>query len=45
VLSCWAATGCREHELDPVLEDRVRAARSPEGHWEWHSETPGRPVP
>jgi hypothetical protein len=45
VLSCWAATGCREHELDPVLEDRARATRQPDGRWVWTSETPGRPVP
>jgi hypothetical protein len=45
VLSCWAATGCREHEIDPVLEDRVRAVRAPDGRWEWHSETPCREVP
>jgi hypothetical protein len=45
MLSCWAATGCREHELEPVLEDRARAVRGPDGRWEWHSETPGRPVP
>jgi hypothetical protein len=45
VISCWAATGCREHELDPVLEDRVRAVRAPDGGWTWHSETPGRAVP
>ncbi|OLT02927.1 hypothetical protein BJF90_27695 [Pseudonocardia sp. CNS-004] len=45
VISCWAATGCREHELDPVLEDRLRAVRSDDGRWEWRSETPGRAVP
>ncbi|WP_198961866.1 metallophosphoesterase [Pseudonocardia sp. MH-G8] len=45
VLSCWAATGCREHEIDPVLEDRVRALRTQDGGWEWHSETPGRATP
>jgi hypothetical protein len=45
VVSCWAATGCREHEIDPVLEDRMRATRRPDGRWAWTSETPGRPVP
>jgi hypothetical protein len=45
VVSCWAATGCREHEIDPVLEDRMRATRQPDGRWAWTSETPGRPVP
>jgi hypothetical protein len=45
VLSCWAATGCREHELEPVLEDRARAVRGEDGRWEWRSESPGRAVP
>jgi len=45
VISCWAATGCREHELNPVLEDRLRAICGDDGRWEWHSETPGRAVP
>jgi hypothetical protein len=45
VLSCWAATGCREHEVDPVLEDRVRACRERDGRWTWRSETPARAVP
>lgn len=45
VISCWAATGCLEHEKDPVLEDRIRAVREPDGSWTWKSETPGRAVP
>jgi hypothetical protein len=45
VLSCFAATGCREHERDPVVEDRVRARRGEDGRWRWASETPGRAVP
>jgi hypothetical protein len=45
VISCWAATGCLEHELNPVLEDRARAIRGADSRWEWHSETPGRAVP
>jgi hypothetical protein len=45
VISCWAATGCREHELNPVLEDCARATRGEDGRWEWHSETPGREAP
>jgi hypothetical protein len=45
VLSCWAATGCREHEVNPVLEDRCRATRHPDGRWHWVSETPDRAVP
>ena len=43
--SCWAATGCREHEIDPVCEDKVRATRQDDGSWTWTSETPGRPRP
>jgi hypothetical protein len=45
VLSCWVATGCREQEIDPACEDRVRARRGAAGRWTWTSETPGRPVP
>ncbi|MHA6792835.1 metallophosphoesterase family protein [Pseudonocardia bannensis] len=45
VIDCWAATGCLEHERDPVLEDRVRARLGPHGCWSWTSETPGRAVP
>lgn len=45
VISCWAATGCLEHEKDPVLEDRIRAVRGSDGSWTWRSETPGRAVP
>ncbi|MFC4947102.1 metallophosphoesterase family protein [Pseudonocardia sp. GCM10023141] len=45
VISCWAATGCLEHERDPVLEDRMRARREADGTWTWTSETPGRAVP
>lgn len=43
-IDCWAATGCLEHELSPVLEDRVRATRV-DGRWSWRSATPGRAVP
>jgi hypothetical protein len=45
LLSCWAATGCAEHEREPVLEDRARATRGSDGRWVWRSETPGRAVP
>lgn len=45
VISCWAATGCAEHERDPVCEDRVRASRQPDGRWVWTSQTPARAVP
>ncbi|WP_214367503.1 metallophosphoesterase family protein [Pseudonocardia sp. H11422] len=44
VIDCWAATGCLEHERDPVLEDRMRARPGPDGRWCWTSETPGRAV-
>jgi len=44
-LSCWSATGCREHERDPALEDRARARRGDDGRWRWTSQTPGRSVP
>ena len=45
VISCWAATGCREHEIEPVCEDKVRATRQADGSWTWESETPGRARP
>jgi Calcineurin-like phosphoesterase len=45
VISCWAATGCREHEIEPVCEDKVRATRQADGTWTWTSETPGRARP
>ena len=43
VIYCWAATGCLEHEENPVLEDRVRARLGADGRWCWTSETPARP--
>lgn len=45
VLSCWSATGCREHEHDPACDDRVRATRRTDGRWTWTSETSARRVP
>ena len=45
VIGVWAATGCREHELQPALEDRMRAHRGADGRWAWTSETPGRATP
>jgi Calcineurin-like phosphoesterase len=40
-IRCFAATGCREHENDPPLEDSIRAERSSNGEWRWKDETPG----
>lgn len=45
VLSAWSATGSREHELLPAVEDVMRARRGADGRWTWSSETPGRAVP
>ncbi len=36
-IRCFAATGCRKHEEDPPLEDAVKALRSPDGSWHWHT--------
>ncbi|MDQ4116596.1 MAG: metallophosphoesterase [Actinomycetota bacterium] len=45
VLSAWSATGNREHELRPAVEDVMRARRGTDGRWTWTSETPGRATP
>lgn len=35
-ITCYAATGCAEHESNPPVEDRVRATRrTDEQHWTW----------
>lgn len=34
-ISCLAATGCREHEDDPPVEDEVVAERAADGAWRW----------
>jgi hypothetical protein len=39
-IRCFAATGCREHEERPPLEDSIRAQRAPDGEWRWTSESP-----
>ncbi|WP_433504152.1 metallophosphoesterase family protein [Pseudonocardia halophobica] len=44
-IDCWAATGCLEHERDPVLEDRIVARPGADGRWTWASATPGRERP
>lgn len=36
-ISCYAATGCRTHELDPPLEDSVRCVRDTGGTWRWET--------
>jgi hypothetical protein len=45
VLSLWSATGSREHEQRPAVEDVMRARRGSDGRWAWTSETPGRETP
>jgi hypothetical protein len=37
LIRCFAATGCREHETDPPLEDAVRATREADGSWRWRA--------
>lgn len=34
-IRCFAATGCRAHEVDPPLEDTVRCVRDASGEWRW----------
>lgn len=34
-ITCFAATGCLEQETAPPVEDRVTAARQPDGTWRW----------
>ena len=41
VIRCHAATGCREHEAHPPLEDAVEGERGPDGVWTWKTATPG----
>lgn len=36
-IRCYAATGCRAHEIDPPLEDAVRCVRDPGGTWRWET--------
>lgn len=36
-IRCYAATGCREHEIDPPLEDVARCVRGADGIWHWGS--------
>lgn len=34
---CFAATGCRAHEIDPPLEDTARCVRTADGIWCWEA--------
>jgi hypothetical protein len=34
-IRCFAATGCREHESNPPIEDWIRATRQPDDTWAW----------
>jgi hypothetical protein len=34
-ITCFAATGCLEHENNPPIEDCVRATRTDDGRWTW----------
>jgi calcineurin-like phosphoesterase family protein len=34
-IKCFAATGCREHEENPPLEDWITATLAEDGIWEW----------
>jgi Calcineurin-like phosphoesterase len=39
-ITCFAATGCLEQENAPPVEDRVTAARQPDGTWRWTTTAP-----
>jgi hypothetical protein len=34
-ITCWAATGCREHQDDPPIEDWIIGTEGADGRWEW----------
>jgi hypothetical protein len=36
---CFAATGCREHEDQPLVEDAITASRADDGLWRWSEST------
>ena len=38
---CFAATGCRKHEVDPPVEDMVKASPDADGNWSWAAEGTG----
>ena len=35
VIRCFGATGCREHEQRPPIEDALRGAPDGDGRWRW----------
>jgi hypothetical protein len=39
-ITCFAATGCLEHELEPPIEDTVHATRTADGRWSWADPDP-----
>lgn len=34
-ITCYSATGCLEHELEPPVEDAIRATLGADGRWAW----------
>ena len=36
-IRCFAASGCREQERDPPIEDELHAATAGDGRWHWSS--------
>lgn len=40
-IRCFAATGCRDQEQAPPVEDELRAEVSDDGRWRWHEEARG----
>ena len=40
-IRCFAATGCRDQEQAPPVEDELRAELSDDGRWRWHEEARG----
>ncbi|MDQ3767013.1 MAG: metallophosphatase family protein [Actinomycetota bacterium] len=40
-IRCLSATGCREHEVNPPVEDEVKASRNSDGTWRWSA--PSKP--
>lgn len=40
-IQCFAATGCREHEENPPIEDTIKASCDPDGIWHWRTHSEG----